>query len=91
MSCHFLIKCCYITFNIESRIPANKSIRYPQKTNWPKYTKILHNLIKQVHLNPLHTGEDIDLVVNEISSCMTTAYNESCPLIKPKKGKSKPW
>jgi ribonuclease HI len=80
----------YIRFNIESNIYVNEEIRIPQHTNWSLYNHYI-----QVHLEGVKTNiensVDLDFTAEQITSAITSAYQDSCPVTHRKVNRKVPW
>lgn len=79
----------YIEFSILEKEPMKSIPRNPRKTNWELYRTTFSRLLNSMDLQEPSNQEEIDNLVNQITTICNRSMNISCPDNIPR-GKKKP-
>lgn len=80
----------YICFDMESETTSIDEVRIPKFTDWDKYANTLQSLLGNID-SKITNSDELDRVSNEISSAITCAFHDSCPLKHRRVNKKTPW
>lgn len=80
----------YIKFSIKARGQEQETYRDPKKTNWTAYKVCLEQLIPSIVCD-IQDKHDIDSVVNQLNSCLISAYHSSNLEVKKTSNTKNKW
>lgn len=74
-----------IKFSLRGTFPQRQPYRNPRKTNWGLYKETLRDKLNELEYSERYlTASDLDRVNDGVTKAMIEAYQEACPLLRPK-------
>lgn len=81
-----------IRFDIEGSTLGKRSYRNPRKTNWENYLHHLSNNLSHIGIKSrVKNNMELETAVEELQSCIISAYEESCPIKTATHTMEVPW